>query len=291
MEISVNSDYFRRCRNGAVRSAEECALLCKAGGFSVLDCTPGLLAQEDWESRTQHLSEFLKAEGLRVEQSHAPFNRYSQEPAEAFREKLRRAFRTAAILGARRIVIHADEYHAPEGEYDSEAACRFAYDFFAPFVEMAKKDGLGVAVENLFEDGLTGAGRSRCTSTVEEVLRVVELFHDEAVSVCWDFGHAAVSYGEGMLAPLRQAAPLVTCTHVHDNYLQQDMHLPLFHGKIDWEAQVRCLREAGYAGAFTFEYVYGTLPDAAAVDFLQYQRRAAAELLREAGFPVNGGEA
>lgn len=290
MDISINSGYFRRRREGgAPRGEEECALLCKAGGISILDATPNYFLEEDWEGKTQRFAEFLAKNGMAVGQSHAPFNRYRKEATEVFRKKLERCLSMAAMLGAKQIVIHADDYVAPQGKaYDSEAACRFAYEFYAPFVEKAAKLGIGVAVENLFEDGLCGAERSRCTSTVEEVLRIVELFGEKAVSVCWDFGHAAAAYGEQMLTALQKVAPLVTCTHVHDNYFWQDLHLPVFHGKVDWEEEVRCLCQAGYKGNFTFEYVYGTLADEAAVDFLRYQKKAVTVLLQNAGFSVNG---
>ncbi len=138
--------------------------------------------------------EFFRKEGITVEQSHAPFNRYDREDDSIFKEKMRRAFTIESVIGAERIVIHADEYSVPKGEYVSEDACRYAYDYFAPFVELASKLGIGVAVGNLFKDGMGGGYRSRCTSATEEILRILELFNDPSVTCCWDFGHAAVAF-------------------------------------------------------------------------------------------------
>lgn len=279
MDIAVNSGYFRRKYEGGERTDLACARLCRQGGFSYIDCSPGCIEEEDWQSRAATLAEGLHKEGITVIQSHAPFNRYRREPEDVFREKLRRAFHTAAILGARHIVIHADEYVCPPGEYDSEAACRYAYEFFAPFVELAQNLGIGVAVENLFEDR-PGQGRSRCTSTVEEIRRILELFHTPTVGCCWDFGHAATAFGGGMLTELEKIAPAVTCTHVHDNYLNGDLHLPLFLGKTDWRPQIGCLRSVGYPGFFTYEFVYGCMPEEVIPSFLHFQREAALALLR-----------
>lgn len=275
MNIAINSGYFRKIYGSDKKRTDlECALLCKKGGFSLIDCSPCFLADDDWYDRAKMLAEDFARAGITVEQSHAPFNRYNREPDEIFKEKLRRSFLTAAEIGARRIVIHADEYVCNNGNYDSEAACRFAYEFFAPFVELAQKHGMGVAVENLFEDG-PGEGRGRCTSTVEEIVRILELFNTPEVTCCWDFGHAAVSFGENMLEELEKIGKYVTCTHVHDNYKSEDTHLPIFLGKTDWKAHIDYLKDIGYNGAFTYEFVYGCIPECLIEDFLKFQYNAA----------------
>ncbi len=275
MEIAVNTGYFRKIYGSdEKRSDIECAKLCKKGGFSVVDCSPGFLTQKNWHEQAKQLSYDLKKENIRVEQSHAPFNRYNREPDDVFKEKLRRSFIAAAELGAKNIVIHADEYVCEDGGYDSEKACRFAYEYFAPFVELAEKIGIGVAVENLFEDR-GGQTRSRCTSTVSEILRIIELFNTKTVTCCWDFGHAAVSFKENMLNELKKIGKYVTCTHVHDNYIHEDTHLPIFLGKIDWSAHINYLKEIGYKGVFTYEFVYGSLPECVIEDFLKFQYNAA----------------
>ncbi len=283
MNIAINNGYFKKRYESDVQRDElETARLCKKGGFSLLDCSPDYLTDDNWQEKAEALAQAFKEEGITVEQSHAPFNRYDREPAEIFKEKLSRSFIIASIIGAKRIVIHADEYSVPAGEYVSEDACRFAYDYFAPLVELASKLGIGVAVENLFEDGMGGKYRSRCTSTTEEILRILELFNDPIVTCCWDFGHAAVAFKENMLGELKKVGKYVTCTHVHDNYLYDDLHLPLFLGKIDWKSHIEYLREINYPGAFTFECVYGTIPEPSMIDFLKYQHNAAEYL-------VNGG--
>lgn len=275
MKIAINNGYFRKVYNSdRCRSEFETAQLCKKGGFSVLDCSPDYLDEFDWERKAHLLSEYFQSENIEVEQSHAPFNRYDKLPIEVFKERLRRSIIIASIIGAKRIVIHADEYVAPDGVYNSKKACDFAYEFFAPYVEQAVKLGIGIAVENLFKDG-----RDRCTSTVEEILEIIGHFNDPNVSCCWDFGHAAVAFKENMLNELKKIGTLVSCTHVHDNYFYDDLHLPLFLGKIDWQAHVSYLKKINYPGAFTFECVYGVMPEASISDFLKYQHNAAEQLL------------
>ena len=218
-----------------------------------------------WEADVCREREILERAGLAVEQTHAPFNRYGFYSAEEFPERFRRLFVASRILGAKAVVVHADEYR-PIGRYDVREALTFTYEFLAPYVEYAAKHDLIVAVENLCEDFYPAYpqidGKSRFTSRLEELLGVIERFHSPAVGCCWDFGHANLAFGrEGMGAALAQALPYVCCTHVHDNYQGRDLHLPPFFGEIDWARQMALLKQGGYAGKLSFEMVYGVFPE------------------------------
>ena len=48
MNIAINNGYFRkRYESSDLRDEQETALLCKKGGFSVLDCSPDCLTDEN----------------------------------------------------------------------------------------------------------------------------------------------------------------------------------------------------------------------------------------------------
>ena len=222
--------------------------------------------------------------GLGIEQTHAPYNRYAGEDPAVFSEKLRHAFETAVLLGAKRIVIHADEYRSTKRAYRSENAVRYAYDFFAPFVEYALKNDLGVAIENVFEDGYLDM--PRCCSDVDELIELIDRYNDPGVTCCWDFGHAACAYGEKMLDALKKVGTRLSCTHVHDNKFVDDLHLPPYFGKVDWTSHMRYLKELGYTGAFTYEFVYGLLPRALKPDYIALSLKTAHHLATSGGFDI-----
>ena len=114
-------------------------------------------------------------------------------------------------------------------------------------------------IENLFDrdDGI----RTRFTSYIEEQKAIIDKFNDPCVTACWDFGHGQVSYGDKHLEALKELGNIVTCTHVHDNIYQTDLHHNIFLGNANWEEIVAYLKESGYKGKFTFEMVYGCFPD------------------------------
>ena len=262
MELGINPGYVRKQRgNPQGRPFAEALLLCRNAGFAQLDYLSEL--GDDWERTAHRRREEIDRSGLVVHQSHCPFFRYQKDGAGRFAEVAPLAVRAAAILGAQFLVVHADEYRVTD-RFDESEILGATYDYLAPIVDLAKQHGIRIAVENLFEDGAGPLvnGRSRYTSTVEEVLAVIDRFGDPAVGCCWDFGHGRCSYGDRQLDALRQIGPRLCCTHVHDNYYNKDLHLPPFFGGTDWEAHMHYLHDSAYPGNFTYEFVYGSIPDA-----------------------------
>ena len=279
MELGINPGYVRKQRgNPQGRSFAEALRLCHDAGFIQLDYLSEL--GDDWEHAAQQRREEIDQQGLVVHQSHCPFFRYQQDGAGRFAQIAPRAVRAAAILGAQFLVVHADEYRVTD-RFDQTEILNATYDTLAPIVDLAKQHGIRIAVENLFEDGFGPQvnGRSRYTSTIEEVLAVLDRFDDPAVGCCWDFGHARCTYGDGQLAALQQVGPRLFCTHVHDNYYNKDLHLPPFFGGIDWEAHMRYLHDSAYPGNFIYEFVYGSIPDALLPTYLNVAQQTGRYLL------------
>ena len=280
MKLGINLTYF--CRDDGRESFSplcKTALTLRDHGFSELDFLTDV-QKDDWREYASAFRGFADGAGITIHQTHCPFNRYHPEIPDAdFLPLVSRAVDASAILGAKYMVVHADEYRLSAGEtYSSARICEAMYDRFAPFVEQAKKKNVGIAVENLFEDGFGGKPRSRYTSTVEELLSLVERFHDPAVTVCWDFGHAHVAFGNDSLAAFKQALPHLSCTHVHDN-THGDQHLIPYLGTLDWTGHLRAMKEQGYSGNLTYESVYGHIPDALLPAYLDYIRAVGEHLL------------
>jgi sugar phosphate isomerase/epimerase len=283
MELGINLGYVSKQRgNPSGRPFKEALQLCRDAGFMQLDYLSPLLG-DDWESLAEQRREDIEQAGLLVHQSHCPFFRYQRDGADRFAQIAPRAVRAAAILGAQFLVVHADEYRVSD-RYEQSEILNATYEYLAPIVELGKKLGVRIAIENLFEDGYGPQinGRSRYCSTVEELLALLERFNDPAVGCCWDFGHGRCSYGDEQLAALQQVGKHLFCTHVHDNYYGKDLHLPPFLGSIDWEAQLQYLQNSGYTGHFIYELSYGIMPDELLPSYLQFIHQCGRFLLDKA---------
>lgn len=266
MELGMSLDYLLKKRGTTEkRDFAEAVALCKEAGFVYVDYSPDFKSP-DWAEKARKDKEILDAAGLIVEQTHAPFNRYGQHPEELFGTYFKNLFEASKILDAKYVVVHADEYRTVD-HYDEQEAEDFAYEFLAPHVDYAKKNGMTVAIENVFEDSIRRCpqfdGKSRFGSRIHELKGIIERFNDPSVRCCWDFGHASCAFGpDGMLEPMKEIGKYLVCTHVHDNYYEKDLHLLPFLGSVNWEAHMQALKEMNYQGKFSFELVYGSYPDA-----------------------------
>ena len=280
MELSINPGYVRKRYEGGERPILDCIRAVRDAGFSLMDFLTDVKV-DTWENLAKETREEIeRMGGIAVDQSHAPFNRYTALPEELFAEHTRRAVEAAAILGSKNLVVHADEYVIGEDGLVFEKALAYEYERLAPIVSLAEKRGVNISIECLFEDGKHGNIPSRFTSRIEELLALVEKLNAPNVSICWDFGHGYVANRQNHLDALRRAAPYLGTTHVHDNDSYHDLHrLPLF-GTINWCETMKTLREIGYRGNFTFELVYEKLTDGAVVPFLSYCHALGEELLR-----------
>ncbi len=272
MKFAINSAYVRKMLKGNGNLDDlQAALICKNAGFDIIDCTPAFNTDNDYESKAFELAQGLAENGIIVEQSHAPFNRYSELPREEFDIMLWNSFKTAKILGAKYMVIHADEFPRKYA-FDSKKASDYAYEMFAPFVEYTAKHGFGVAVENLFDEG----ARNRFTADINEQIEIIDRFNDKCVTACWDFGHANVQHGENALDKLKLLGSRLSCTHVHDN-LGLDSHMQIYDGNIDWASNAEYLKN-NYSGIFTYEFVYGEKSDREMTEFLKNAHNTASQL-------------
>ena len=274
MELSISLNYLMLRRGTSERRRiEEAADICRKSGFKYVDYTPEFCSDE-WAKIAAHDREALENASITVEQTHAPFNRYCQYDDGMFFEYYKRVFEASKILGAKYVVVHADEYRTKD-RYDEKEIIEYTYDYLAPYVEYAEKNGMTVAIENVFEDNTYRwpqiDGKSRFTSRIEELKEIIERFDTPSVACCWDFGHAKCAFGkDGMTDAMKRVGKHIVCTHVHDNYHEKDLHLVPFAGDADWEQNISCLKSVGYSGKLSFEFAYGAYPDELIGVWLKY---------------------
>ena len=250
MKLGFNIQYLSKSIG-----MEKAAKILSDAGFRYLDYTPPM--DKDWQTEMDMAAECFIRYGMVVHQCHAPFNRYKRwGTIENHKERVAESLEAAKSLGAKYFVVHGDEFDFENLTYSPEKALLYNYDYFAPTVEKAEKYGISVAFENVFED----MDVPRNCSKTEDLCALIDRFGG-AVCCCWDFGHGAVSYGEQNDEAIASMGGRIRCTHVHDNYLNADMHLVPFYGKMNWEKSMQALKQGGIPDVLSFELVYGKLPE------------------------------
>ncbi len=275
MNLSINPRHFLKAAVWEEeRSLTEALELVSAAGFSHFDL------EADTEKEADMLADFMRKRNLSVIQSHMPFNRYKRNDADAFHQTVMAYAKNAKRLGSPILVVHADEFDYKDQAYTSKAALEYNYRFFYDLVDYAAGNGMRVAFENTFQEP-TMTKKPHFGAIVDELCTFVERYRTDTVGICWDTGHARVQYGAHDMDALRIAGEKVICTHIHDNYYDQDLHGFPFTGNINWKEFMATLREIGYQGDLSFEFVYDQLPRSLALDYLKLIYRSGEYMLHE----------
>lgn len=264
MDLSINPKHFTQAALWEEkRSITEAIDLVYEAGFRRFDLDAN--TREDAELMAAHLATL----DAKVIQSHIPFNRYGKRDIpEVFHDKVMASAEYAKLLGSEILVVHGDEFPYDKMIYTASAALEYNYRFFHDLVDFAAKSGMRVAFENTFQEA-TILDRPHFGSAVEDLCALVDRFGTETVGVCWDTGHARVQYGARENEALLIAGERVICTHIHDNYYNQDLHGFPFTGNVDWKTFMTTLKKIGYQGDLSFEFVYDRLPRALAPDYMK----------------------
>lgn len=269
MKLGTSTNLFARKRLGktALPYIEQ-TTMCHDAGFKVLDLCfcdsvrPSKnddLAADDWEKRIDALADHAAKLGVEFTQSHAPFfgnffihgKQPDAEYIEMFNEMMRRAVIASGKLGIKWMTVHPHNDNV-NTEFELNIIKKTNMDFYAPWLELAKKHNIGLSIENMAEFDRAKIRRYYCSDT-DELIDIVDSFNDEAFGVTWDFGHAKMMIND-QCRQLRKLGKRLKATHVQDNMGEIDSHLiPFVGGSIKWEEVMPCLKEIGYTGDFMFE--------------------------------------
>ncbi len=274
MRLSVYQGYFSKIYGSEERrSIEQTIAFCRDSGFDTVAVSLGgktpeanLILRENCEDEAKRLREYCDRLGVAVDQTHARYD-FNKLSPEQFATDMIKTVRVSKLLGADTIAVHADTYYDPEYRFDFDTVRDTIYNIYAPMVEEARRQGVKIAMETLFEDRAPAGKRARFTSTVEELDAIVSKYNDPTVGICWDFGHARVVYGDSQFEQMKKVGHKIICTHVHDNLTKKDMHSLPFLGTTDWELGLKTLKEVGYGGDLTLELVYGCMPEELVLDY------------------------
>lgn len=219
-----------------------------------------ILRGDDWQQKIDHVADVAASLGVTFSQSHLPYIKTGQkafdpsfkEPGyeEYFYECLRRAYIASGMLGVRYATAHPISFS--EYNYEEEASLQGNHEMYDPYVELGIKHNVGTAFENQLPS-LDRKFPARYCAHYEQLIRLVDSYHDPMVAICWDTGHANMMKFDQQRA-LRAVGHRLKNLHLNDNhYGKRDEHLLPFMGEVDWYKVIPTLAEIGYDGDMTFE--------------------------------------
>jgi len=263
-------------------------------GFPILDCIfcnadgpDSPLRRNDWQQWGEKIAACSQRLGIEYVQCHMPYYNFTTSGEGIVSEKeelVRRSIMVSSMLDAKWIVGHpATDFSAGNVPLASKEE---NLRYFAPYVALGEKLGIGIAIENMADFPGQGYPRSYC-ATAEELCDLVDSLDSPCAGICWDFGHANLMY-KNQNPCLKTIGRRLKAVHIHDNRGKEDSHLPVFFGNIQWEPLVKTLQEIGYEGVFSFEIkrIPVTLPQYVRNAQWLYAKTTGEYLLSQLGNPL-----
>ena len=256
-------------------SVPEAIEALKEAGYDRVDIslwTLKALGTDEWESAVAEIAEASAKFGLPVYQTHGnTASGMEWDDPEYDWDHLNltniRAIRATKMLGGKWMVVHP--MNLPRDPlYSAPKAKESNLHYLAPYIEEAKKAGIGLAVENMVD--FRKWRRRYCGGDIFELIDLVDTINDPGVGICLDTGHANLA-GIDVGAAIREIGPRLKCTHINDNHDNgADEHLFPYFGTVDWTDTMHALREIGYEGDFAYEAGSQRIPPETRAEWLKY---------------------
>ena len=289
MQIAAMTSVFYSKRNTREKTpAAESVRRLKNAGFSHIDlnlCGMGRGEQEfcgdDWEKQAEALRNEAEKLGVTFVQSHAPYYREPADPADReeygayFERMLLRSASVSRIMGIRYSVVHPLEDPLADPT-DKEAHLARTEKVHRAFMEKAAGSGIAPAFENMADKSRAG----RFCAGADDLIMLCGAFAEYRAGVCWDFGHAHLSWDD-QCGQIGRLAGRVLCVHTHDNKGKNDDHLMPFMGSIPWEAVLHAMRRTGFGNDLVLEVAQNAnMPDELKDESALLMARASGLLIR-----------
>lgn len=159
---------------------------------------------------------------------------------------------TCAKLGIPVGVIHPGGFHDVNTYDEWERMSEVRQESFGRIAEVAAEQGVRIAIEHMFDEGLGVHGHRRFGGTVDEVLGLCAQVAPQQLGICFDASHGHLA-GMNLAECIRRCGEKLWALHVSDNYGDVDRHYIPGNGSIEWGPVVAALREIGYDGPFVLE--------------------------------------
>lgn len=229
-------------------------------GFDKATSCDFVLNDDNWEAVIESIANAGEELGIIFYQCHLPYIKQSsplldyryKTPgfAERFEIYMERSILASARMGVRWAAVHPLTF--PQDNYSRKASLKKNHEYFDKYVELAKKHNIGIAFENQLPS-LDRTMPEKYCQHYEDLMELVDSYHDSAVGICWDTGHANLMNFDQKKALLELGSRL-KILHINDNYYgARDEHLLPFHGTINWNAFLEALAEISYEGLLNYE--------------------------------------
>ena len=234
---------------------KKCIIAAKAGfrhiSVNFNDTTDR--SPENWAVAPENILRIMEENGLTCVQTHLPYYdlRISAELLDdEMEDAMKNSIEVSGKIGAPWCVYHPRS--AVNDGFSSVKALEINKEVISKYLDWAIQAETGIALENLpVFPGIIPV-MPFYASDYDDLCVLHDSFNTDRVSVCWDTGHANMMHFNQAKA-IRHMGSRIRCTHIHNNFHRDDLHLTPDNGNIPWDQVMPAFRDIGYQGPLTLE--------------------------------------
>jgi len=241
---------------------EQGILTLKNAGYDCLDlslfemiCDDSIYIAGDWRAAVKERKAFADANGIKFNQSHAPFSFAWAD--ENIREniakpRVEQSLEVSAMMGVDIVVVHPLHWMPYLGHEKEAFDLNVAY--YKSLVPLARQLGVRIALENMWQKEV----KRKCICTdvagfAKDHADIIDAIDSEYVVACLDVGHCSL-VGEEAEDTIRVLGhDRLKSVHLHDNDYQGDRHTLPGLGMMNWDNIMKAFDDIKYDGEFTYE--------------------------------------
>lgn len=277
MRLSTSTNILSERCDGIDIVQNDVIRLCAEAGYRTMDfcfhdiAAPGkALYGGEWAAYMDSVAQTAATCGIEWNQGHAVVYDFCnpKEQHEHKRLLMERCILGAKMLGIPWLVVHPSTMaQSPQPYKDSKAA---NIDYLSGLVDEASRQGVGIAVENMWDAHL--APRRAYATNAEELIELVEAV--PGMGICWDAEHGSIMRQDQVQA-IRLIGKHLVGTHISDQTGLDNFHVLPYLGITHWEDVLGALAAADYQGDLTFEiqHAFWQVPQALLPASVQYSVR------------------
>jgi len=241
---------------------EQGILTLKNAGYDCLDLSlfemirdDSIYIAGDWRAAVKERKAFADANGIKFNQSHAPFSFAWAD--ENIREniakpRVEQSLEVSAMMGVDIVVVHPLHWMPYLGHEKEAFDLNVAY--YKSLVPLARQLGVRIALENMWQKEV----KRKCICTdvagfAKDHADIIDAIDSEYVVACLDVGHCSL-VGEEAEDTIRVLGhDRLKSVHLHDNDYQGDRHTLPGLGMMNWDNIMKAFDDIKYDGEFTYE--------------------------------------
>ena len=241
---------------------EQGILTLKNAGYDCLDLSlfemirdDSVYVAGDWRKLVEERKAFADANGIKFNQSHAPFSFAWAD--ENIREniakpRVEQSLEVSAMMGVDIVVVHPLHWMPYLGHEKEINELNIQY--YKSLVPLARQLGVRIALENMWQREV----KRKCICTdvagfAKDHADLIDAIDSEWVVACLDVGHCSL-VGEEAQDTIRVLGhDRLKSVHLHDNDYQGDRHTLPGLGQMNWDEIMKAFDDIKYDGEFTYE--------------------------------------